>query len=351
MSSSTPSSDVLKNLRPSRIILPILIGLVVVGWLIFREFDAESFEVIDWHWTTGLWIFFAILLTFVRHFAYMWRIKTLTNDVLSWKQAFQTIAIWEFGSAVTPSMVGGTAVGLFVLTKEGVKGSAATAIIFFTIFLDSFFFLSTTVLLWIYYGHLLISAKLGTGLYQSIFDDPWMYAFVAAFGIMLGYTALIFYGLFVNPQLAKWFLNKATSFGFLKRWNTEVVQFGENMMVASVEIRKKPLGYWLRGFASTYLSWSARFLVVLCLVLAFVPVGDYLLLYGRQLSLYLILFLTPTPGGSGVADFAFKDFYIDFIGNVGLAAAIGALWRLLTYYPYLVLGVLVIPNWAKRVFK
>jgi len=341
----------LENLRSSRIILPILIGLGVVGWLIFKEFDAESFEQIDWHWTTAVWILCAILLTFVRQFAYMWRIKTLTEHKLSWKKAFQTIAIWEFGSAVTPSMVGGTAVGLFVLTKEGVKASEASAIIFFTIFLDSFFFLTTTTLFWLFYGHILISPKLVEGMYTSIFDDAWMYAFVAAFCIMVGYTILIFYGLFINPTLAEWLLHKATSIGFLKRWNKSATQFGRDMRVASVEIRKKGWQYWFYGFASTYMAWSARFLVVLCLVLAFVSVGDYVLLYGRQLSLYLILFLTPTPGGSGVADFAFKDFYSDFIGNVGLATAIGALWRLLTYYPYLLLGVFVMPQWAKRVFR
>ena len=341
----------LENLRSSRIILPILIGLGVVGWLIFKEFDAESFEQIDWHWTTAVWILCAILLTFVRQFAYTWRIKTLTEHKLSWKKAFQTIAIWEFGSAVTPSMVGGTAVGLFVLTKEGVKASEASAIIFFTIFLDSFFFLTTTTLFWLFYGHILISPKLVEGMYTSIFDDAWMYAFVAAFCIMVGYTILIFYGLFINPTLAEWLLHKATSIGFLKRWNKSATQFGRDMRVASVEIRKKGWQYWFYGFASTYMAWSARFLVVLCLVLAFVSVGDYVLLYGRQLSLYLILFLTPTPGGSGVADFAFKDFYSDFIGNVGLATAIGALWRLLTYYPYLLLGVFVMPQWAKRVFR
>ena len=40
----TQPEDLLNELRPSRIILPIALGLGVVAYLIYREFSIESLE-------------------------------------------------------------------------------------------------------------------------------------------------------------------------------------------------------------------------------------------------------------------------------------------------------------------
>lgn len=341
----------LKNFSPTKVILPIILGLGVIGFLMYREFDVESFQQIDWRLTTATGLLAGMLLTCTRFAAHVWRIRILTEKQLSWKQCFQVMALWEFTSAVTPSMVGGTAAGLYLLTKEKIKFANSTSIIFSTIFLDSFYFLATIVLLWIYFGNYLISPHLVAGTYDSIFDaGKWVYAFFGAFTMMCTYTSFIAYGLFINPKPVKWILNFVGKLPLLNRWESGITGFADELASASIQLRSKGLIFWAKGFLSTAIGWSSRFLVVVFIVTAFVEVGQYLLLYGRQLSLYLILFLTPTPGGSGMAEFAFKDFYIDFIGNVGLGTLIGAIWRLLTYFPFLVLGVIVLPNWISRVF-
>ena len=338
--------------KPSRIILPLLIGIGVVFFLIYQNFDAASFDRIEWRFTTLTGIIAAILLTCIRHASYVWRLRILSDKHLSWYRSFQVMSLWEFSSAITPSMVGGTVAALFLLTKEKMTFAKTTALIFATIFLDSFFFLGTTISLWLYYGNYLISPKFVPGSNLGILDvGGWIYPFLIAFSLMISYTSFIAYGLFVNPKPIKFLLDKITKLPFLNRWNSNANEFGDELVTASIEIKKKGWEFWLKGFFATAVSWSARFLVVVFLVNAFVGVDDFLLLYGRQLSLFLILFLTPTPGGSGVADFAFKDFYMDFIGDAGLGALIGGLWRLITYYPYLILGIMVLPTWIARVFK
>jgi len=91
-------------------------------------------------------------------------------------------------------------------------------------------------------------------------------------------------------------------------------------------------------------------LVVNFLILSITPVGDHFLVFARQLIMWVILLISPTPGGSGIAEFIFSDFLGDFI-PVGLTAALALLWRVVSYYPYIFIGAIVLPNWIKRVFK
>ena len=62
------------------------------------------------------------------------------------------------------------------------------------------------------------------------------------------------------------------------------------------------------------------------------------------------MLISPTPGGAGVAELAFDGFLHDFIPN-GLSPAIALLWRLMSYYPYLIVGAVVLPAWLRRVYK
>jgi uncharacterized membrane protein YbhN (UPF0104 family) len=66
--------------------------------------------------------------------------------------------------------------------------------------------------------------------------------------------------------------------------------------------------------------------------------------------MWIILLVSPTPGGSGVAEFIFSDFLGDLIPNIVWAVPLALLWRLLTYYPYLFIGAFLIPRGVKRVF-
>jgi len=345
----TPKNETPSVFSSWKLLLPITLGFGVVVWLLCKEFDADSYAKIVWRGETFFFLAIAVLLTAVRIWAYCWRMRTLTNEELSWKQVFQIVGLWEFGSAVTPSMVGGTTVGLFLLYRSGMKLGKAAAIIFATVLIDSLFFLATLILFWLWYGNYVLSSDFPPGSTSGLLgDNPWMYAFVAAFWLMCSYTLLIGLGLFVVPNGVRRLLEDLSKVPFFRRKQAGILQFSKDMTTASKELKEVPPIFWIKGFTATAIAWSSRFLVVVFVIAAFVPVTQYMLLYGRQLSLYLILFLTPTPGGSGVADFAFKDFYFEFIGDGGLATLIGFIWRLLSYYPFLFLGLFLLPSLADR---
>ena len=66
--------------------------------------------------------------------------------------------------------------------------------------------------------------------------------------------------------------------------------------------------------------------------------------------MYAVTAFSPTPGGSGIAEIVFGGFYSDFISK-GLSTLAAIFWRLITYYPYLIIGVIIIPNWIRKVIN
>jgi uncharacterized protein (TIRG00374 family) len=62
------------------------------------------------------------------------------------------------------------------------------------------------------------------------------------------------------------------------------------------------------------------------------------------------MLISPTPGSSGVAEFAFSGFLKEFI-PLGLVGALALLWRLISYYPYLFIGAAILPRWIRSTGK
>jgi uncharacterized protein (TIRG00374 family) len=159
------------------------------------------------------------------------------------------------------------------------------------------------------------------------------------------------YALFVNPRFVKWLLIKLFSLPLLKRWKRNALETGSQLIIASNGLKNKSRKFWFNSFAGTFVSWTARYSIVNCLILAFHSVSiDNFLIFARQVVMGIIILFSPTPGGSGLAEFIFKDFLGEFIPH-GLAASLGLLWRLISYYPYLFIGALVLPRWIRKTHR
>jgi uncharacterized protein (TIRG00374 family) len=66
--------------------------------------------------------------------------------------------------------------------------------------------------------------------------------------------------------------------------------------------------------------------------------------------MHVVTAFTPTPGGSGVAEYLFGGFYSDYISE-GISSLAALIWRLITYYPYLIAGVIIVPIWFSDIVK
>jgi len=328
--------------------IPVLLGLGVVSFLVFRDFDPAPFYGIRWTHYSLLWIAIAIILMLTRDISYMYRIRMLTDKKLTWRKSFDVIMLWEFASAVTPSVVGGSAVALFIVSKEGIPPGRSTAIVMITALLDELFYIIMVPLMLILAGtgrlfasnssFLLFNTQIGV---QGIFLIGYLFIIVL--------SSVISYGIFIKPRGFKWILLRIFKIPMLRKWRVKAGEAGDDIIVTSIEMRGKPVIFWVRAIISTFFSWTARFWVVNFLILAITPVGEHFLIFARQLIMWVILLISPTPGGSGIAEFVFSDFLGDFI-PVGLTVALALLWRIISYYPYIFIGAIVLPNWLKRVF-
>lgn len=98
------------------------------------------------------------------------------------------------------------------------------------------------------------------------------------------------------------------------------------------------------------MSWISRFLVINCILAAFLALkwNDHLFILGKQLVLWLLMRVSPTPGGSGVAEYAFGELMADFSQSALLLAGLALLWRLISYFPYLFIGAFLLPRWLRK---
>lgn len=387
-------TKVLEYFQFKRIVIPILIGLGVAAFLLYNNLTEERYQLSDsadanyiwvdtnndmvqdidefinvergtglykkmtyrdvlaevsWQKYSVVWIFMSILLMLIRDFAYMLRLRILTEKTLSWKQCFQSIMLWEFASAVTPSVVGGSAVAIFILNKEGLSTGKSTAIVMVTAFLDELFYIIMVPLVFLIAG---ISEVFPKNSDYIIFNSYIGIEgfFIIGYSFILILTTFIIYAIFINPKGFKKLLLYIFRLPFLRRWQRGAEKTGDDLIETSREMKKKPLLFWFKAFGATFLSWTARFWVVNCLIMVFITVNSHFLIYARQLIMWVIILIAPTPGSSGIAELVFSDFLRDFI-SIGFSPAIALLWRLISYYPYLFIGFIILPHWLKRVMK
>ena len=335
-------------LGTKRIFIPILFGVGVALWLLLRSFDKHAFSLIEWSWYTSFWIGAAILMMVIRDVAYMYRIRVLTNYELSWKKAFDVILIWEFASAITPSVVGGAPLAIFIVNREGIALGKSAAIVLITSLLDELFFvIMVPVLALLLFDNNLFTAQDSHTLFSMAVGTKLI--FITSYSLITVYAILISYAVFVNPTSVKKLFMSLFSLPFLKKWKSNMEKTTEEMVQASNAAKEMPASYWIKASSATFFSWTARYMVINCLIMAFFYTHEHILIYARQLVMWVIMLINRTPGGSGLAEYAFSLYLSDFVPE-GFASLLGFLWRLISYYPYLLIGAIILPGWITRVY-
>ncbi len=333
-----------KPFKTYQVLIPVLLGFFVIGWLFIREFKSTALTF-NFTMLSAVFILFAFVLMMLRDFGMMWRFRLLTDKDLSWKQAFHINVLSEFTSAVTPAVVGGSSLVVIFLIKEGINAGRSTTIMFVNLLLDELFFLVVCplVFLFIPLKELFNSS--------SVIVSTFGIVFLSLYITRLVWTSIMFIGIFKRPSWIRHILLTLFKLPVLGRWYSNVDSLTNNLVQASKEIGSHSYWFWIKAFGMTLLTWSARFLVVNAVFMAFSPDAiNHLVVFARQLILWVYMVVSPTPGGSGVTEYAFKEYYSDIFHSESDVIFVTLIWRLISYYLYLLLGMFVIPNWIKKSF-
>lgn len=335
---------ILKSFSPIKVLIPVVLGLGATAWLFIKDDklgDLKSIADANMWWMAA-----AVLVLIIRDFGYIYRIRSLTDKFLSWRNSLDVIMLWEFASAVTPSVVGGTTVATIILNKEGIPLGKSLAYVMLTAVLDNMFFIvAAPIALLATQGEVFPTF----GLDPSDISKLKM-AFYISYSLIALYTFLMIYALFVKPRAFKWLLLKITSIGFLRKWRVSAFQHGNEIIWASQQLKGKNTAYWTRAILSTIFVWCARYFLLNCLIAAFtdVTLAEHALIISRNLIFWIVMLIAITPGGAGIVEMAFPSFFGLFLG--GFSNVVVVLYRLITYYPYLVLGSIFLPKWIAKVF-
>lgn len=334
----------LKNFSPVKILIPVLLGLGATIWLFVKDDRLNDLKGITeaniW------WLLAAVLVLFIRDAGYMYRIRSLTDKFLTWRNSLDVIMLWEFASAITPSVVGGTAIATIILNKEGIPLGKSLAYVMFTAVLDNMFFIvAAPLVLLATQGQVFPTFDLDPSYVTNL-----QMAFYISYCLIAVYTFIMIYALFIKPRAFKWLLLKVTSWGFLRRWRVSAFQHGNEIVWASQQLKGKDFNYWARAIISTIFVWSARYFLLNCLIAAFTDVtfGEHMLIISRNLIFWIVMLVAITPGGAGIVEMAFPSFFGSFLGR--FSSIVVVLYRLITYYPYLILGSIFLPRWIAKVF-
>lgn len=336
-----------------KIILPVIIGLGVVILMFWHESKKENLEQVwnDIHFTFRTWIFIVVgfLFMFGRDFGLTWRFRALTDRDLRWGQAYKVDFLCEFTSCVTPSAVGGSSLGMVFLNSQGIEFGRATTLMMTTLFLDELFFVLACPLIVLLTPSDHIFASAG-----ETFSHGIKFTFWIVYAFLFAWTLILFCGIIWKPEWIKHLLDKISRWKWLqkRKWDTALTELGNNMVSTSKELSSKPFRFWLEVFGGTAVSWTSRYLVVNALFLGFLPQDDpwQWVILARQFVIWVVLMVSPTPGGSGISEWLFSEYYGDLVPTAGMALILAIFWRIISYYVYLGIGAVIVPGWLKEVY-
>lgn len=340
--------------QPRRVWGAVTLAVVVsVGVILTTAVQGGSWQSLLSVKVAWGWLAIALGMVVLRDAGYVLRLIVLARGELGVKRGISSVILWELASALTPSVVGGSAVAAFILHRNGLTWGRSLATVMSTALLDELYFLVAvpTVALWVGWAAFLPVATLWIeGSVATIFAGG--YAFMALLAVFLSSA------LFVAPKRVQFGLEVLSNRRPLRRWRSELQQLASDLLDASGDLRSMSWQAWAWAGGSTALSWTARFLTLNALLMAFLAPrlqDDQALhqfeIWARQLSMWTVLMISPTPGSSGLAELALPAFMSDilpFALGATLWAAVVLVWRYITYHIYLLVGGVLMPFWLAQ---
>jgi uncharacterized membrane protein YbhN (UPF0104 family) len=162
------------------------------------------------------------------------------------------------------------------------------------------------------------------------------------------------FGVLVNPNSFRVLLKKITYWSFLRKLRPNANKTGNEILIASDQLKGKTKRYWVKAIGSTFVVWTARYLMLNFLISTWsgsMGLHEHIAILSKQVIMWITLLISPSPGGAGFALHFMGEIFKNspFVTSATFIVSLGVLWRLFTYYTYLGVGAFILPKWMKRV--
>ena len=303
-----------------RFLFLILLVLAISGVVIYSTVDINTLRNLDQFksWSIALAIFAAGLGLFFDGCRLMHMVK-ISNEKITLYQAVQVIFGNYFLALLTPGATGGAVAQLMFLRHAGVPTGKATVLVIVRTLLSILFLVFCMPFIFLH----------DQGILPGISNEILMAVTMAALVVILAIVAAARRGYldYVVVWASRRMRNERRRKLFAFYRDTK----------SAIRLLSKAPKCMLLVFAESGLNLLCIYAIVPCLLLGLgVTDADWYTVMGRMIFLNMLLYFTPTPGGSGIAEGGFVLLFSETVpaGTVGIMAVC---WRLIAeYIPFLI---------------
>ena len=303
-----------------RFMVLILLVVVISGVVIYTTVDINTLKNLNRFqpWSIVLAILAVGLGMFFDGSRLMHMVK-ISNEKISLYQAVQVVFGNYFLALLTPGATGGAVAQLMFLRHAGVPPGKATVLVIVRTLLSIFFLVLCMPFIFMH----------DEGILPGISNQTLMAITITAFVVIIA----IVVG--ARQGTLDYFVIRFTRRMKNSR-RRKVFAFYRDTKCAIALLLQSP---WkmLLVFVESGLNLLCIYAIVPCLLLGLgVTDADWYTVMGRMIFLNMLLYFTPTPGGSGIAEGGFVLLFSETVpaGTVGIIAVC---WRLIAeYIPFLI---------------
>ena len=263
------------------------------------------------------------------------------------KTCFETGIIGHYYNNVTPLAVGGQPFEIYHLSKHGVHGGVAASMPIIAFFFSQFAFVALGITALVFFnGNVLGVEEEFITQFPEVFN---VLAVIGLFGCFFMPALVVLFSLLprIGATMVKWFISIGGKLKIIKDPKKTEYKTLKTVVHNSVCIKrfaKDPVALFttvLLGFAENLAQCSIAFFTLKLFGYNNPDAGVFLeWLQIMQLSfiLYAGISFIPTPGNSGAADLSFYLLFSVGVPFMGLAFSAMVLWRILSFYSYIIIG-------------
>jgi glycosyltransferase 2 family protein len=303
----------------TRLLVLLLLVFIISGSVIYFTVDINTLTnlTVFKPWSVALAVLF-VGIGLVLDGTRLMHLVRISNEHITLLQAVQVVFGNYFLALLGPGATGGAVAQLMFLRRAGVPAGKATVLVLVRTLVSILFLVCCMPFIFMHDEAIL----------PGVSNETLMIISLAAFlGILI--IVWVFRTNFLDFFVIRW----TRHIGNLRR--KKIIAFYRDIKGAVRLLSSSPRSM-VRVFIESGLSLIAIYSVVPWLLMGLGVETDWYTVMGRMIFLNMVLYFTPTPGGSGVAEGGFVLLFNQTVpaGTVGVLAVS---WRLIAeYIPFLI---------------